>query len=519
MQKFACKTVKILYAVLMAAILGVLILYSKGNYFGIYCNFAIKNAPLLAMGVLLSAIVYGLRYYVLDGRIVKKEYPVDKWVRTICFVLFIFQAYASYNILVYPGWDAGGCLRDGGIIVYNYLDIYRDFLSSGWSRYPNNILMVITDTFFLWINRNFGIFSGEQTQMCIALVTCLLNTLTCLLVYKTARLYLRKSYAFAGFLLVVMSIGLNPTFSFMYTDAFGVIFPILVFYLYQKPELAVRKQWMNRIIAMILGAVGFRFKPQCGIVVIALMIMELVQCFGDEWKTHVRRMLVNILSLIVAFGMLAILMNGFCNRFGIEVDDQQSFGPAHFFMMGLNDGNDGGYSQEDVDFSGSFATKAERNSADLQRAVERLKEFGPVGLAKHTIKKINKVWGRGIFGWGIANSTSIPKSPNKVAAPFFRSWYYDNAEGTRYEYFGRFEQLVWLMILLYAFTAVWKRPEKMEPLAQCALLLAIVGLILFELIFEAHSRYVYTSVPLLALLAAVGMQGIGDAVAGRKERL
>ena len=38
-------------------------------------------------------------------------------------------------------------------------------------------------------------------------------------------------------------------------------------------------------------------------------------------------------------------------------------------------------------------------------------------------------------------------------------------------------------------------------------MLAILGLILFELLFEARARYIYTYVPIFCVLAALGMNG------------
>lgn len=511
MQKFVYRSTKILYALMMAAIFGVLLFYSKGNYFGIYCNFPIRNLSIVAVGVILSAVIYALRY-IGPAKHINKAFPYDRWVKVTVICLYIFQLYASYNILIYPGWDAGGTLRDAGIIVYHYRDIYQYLLDSGYSRYPNNLLLLVIDTVLIWINRNFGFFTGEQTQMCIAVFTCLVSSLTCLTVYKAACLYLRKSYAFGAFLVSVIVIGLNPWFSFCYTDSFGVLFPILVVYLYEKPVSQPSRRLWNRLLAMALGAVGYRFKPQCGIMVIALLAMEFVQCFSGQWKQHLKQLCLDILAFALTIGLLAAAIGVFCNRFDIVVDKELSFGPAHFFMMGLNEEREGAYLYEDVEFSGSFATKAQRNAADLERAVERIKAYGPVGLAKHVVRKLERVYDDGTFRWTMNDATSVPYPINKTATPFLRSFYYNNPEGTRYEYFGKMEQFMWVMILVYAFAAVWKRPERMETEVHCVLLLAIVGLILFELLFEANSRYLFTSVPVFILLAATGAQSIGDGI-------
>ena len=40
------------------------------------------------------------------------------------------------------------------------------------------------------------------------------------------------------------------------------------------------------------------------------------------------------------------------------------------------------------------------------------------------------------------------------------------------------------------------------------IILLIIGLVLFELLFEARARYIYTYVPVFCVLAALGMNGV-----------
>lgn len=64
---------------------------------------------------------------------------------------------------------------------------------------------------------------------------------------------------------------------------------------------------------------------------------------------------------------------------GITLDSNQSFGSAHFLMMGVNPRTHGYYASEDIDFSSSFSNKGDRNRANLQIFLQRMKNYGFAG--------------------------------------------------------------------------------------------------------------------------------------------
>ena len=71
----------------------------------------------------------------------------------------------------------------------------------------------------------------------------------------------------------------------------------------------------------------------------------------------------------------------------IELDKEESFGPAHFIMMGLNPGTNGGFLEDDVTYTYSQPTD-ERTQADTEMIRKRLEDYGPAGLLEHLEKKL-----------------------------------------------------------------------------------------------------------------------------------
>ena len=121
-------------------------------------------------------------------------------------------------------------------------------------------MLFFFELFVFKLNKYFSIFSDTQQVLCVITVNCALNTLSCLLVYKTAARLTRKLYAFFGFFLAVLSFGLSPWNIICYTDALGLIFPILTLYVFIRPQ---NTNGSPMCFSAIIGTLGYFIKPQC----------------------------------------------------------------------------------------------------------------------------------------------------------------------------------------------------------------------------------------------------------------
>lgn len=63
-----------------------------------------------------------------------------------------------------------------------------------------------------------------------------------------------------------------------YSDSLGLVFPILTFYLFMKPNKTEKMEWISKIMAVIAGCIGYNIKPQCLIMLIALFIIQFFSC-------------------------------------------------------------------------------------------------------------------------------------------------------------------------------------------------------------------------------------------------
>ena len=189
-------------------------------------------------------------------------------------------------------------------------------------------------------------------------------------------------------------------------------------------------------------------------------------------------------------------------------------------MMGLNTEEFGAYYQRDVSNSWWMETQEERTQMNLRVAAERVKEMGPVGLAQLFIRKTLTNYNDGTFCWGGEGIfyKEIPEERNTVFSPLLRNLYYGPKEIYQGEYgrgYGIWQstaQAAWLLVLLLSVVGAAYRSHRTVSVA----MLALIGLTIFETVFEARARYLYSYAPLYILLAAMG---IGRICAYKKEML
>ena len=499
MKKVVFESTKVLLGLIFCGVFVLLLLFTQCNY-ACRQSFLLPNFALFLIILLLFAGFFALNrlYQTKMPQLKSNVISVDKIVYFSCLLLFFLQVYAAFNLYFETDWDPKA------IMLYARTLMIEECISPTYfSKYPNNLLFFFFEFYVFKFNSQFGIFSGSQQVLSIILINYLLNALTCLLVYKTASLLTKKRYAFCAYLLAFLNLGLSPWSLICYTDALGLIFPILTLYVFIRP---VKHKWLSYALSAIIGTIGYFLKPQCFILLIAVLIIELIYAFKD--KSQIKPLLLSFLCIVVTFVAMKGGINALCARKNIVLNQEQSYSAAHFFMMGLNEETKGVFSADDMHYSGTFATKAERTEANLQTAASRIQNMGSLGLMKQLARKALCLYNDGTYAWQMEGSflDNVPEPPNTVTAPFLRSIYYP--DGSRYLYFTTFEQFIWLMILLLGAAGLFSSFSHKHAKTLNILWLTWIGLTVFELLFEVRARYLYTNVPLFCVLAAVGIENI-----------
>jgi hypothetical protein len=498
------------YVLLMSAMLVLLLIFQPFLNYMCKKSFLQPNAVLLLLALLLSIL--------LTKAIWKKQRRVEHALMCNshsnillgCVILLFVQVTICCNTYFVSGWDSGMVLSQA----------YR--LASGesmdvsyFSQYPNNLLLLWFYSLIFRACFAFGVTEMILGTYVILVIQCVISTVTGFLLYDLC-LHFTRSYiiSFSSWLYYAVFIGISPWLLIPYSDSMGLIFPVLLLWLYQKQRKS-KKRWAIWLLMGLVTAIGYRIKPQIVIMTVAIILVEIFAAFQNgRQKARILQMLKHITLL----ALTAVVTQAVCTAFLIPathmegLDSKRSFGPTHFLMMGLNDKKDGVYYEPDVEFSASFDTPAQRERANMNVVAERLRNYGCAGLLKHLAKKSLVNYGDGTFAWGAEGSFYLQLLPDgdNLLSPLLKQILYNN--GKYYVYFSSIEQALWLLLLFAALCSapfMWKKRNCQTLLTA---VLSMVGLTVFELLFEARARYLYIYTPVLIFIGAVGWKCFYEAI-------
>ena len=190
---------------------------------------------------------------------------------------------------------------------------------------------------------------------------------------------------------------------------------------------------------------------------------------------------------------------------GFEIDPEREMGIPHYLMLGANINSWGGYSDEDLAFGSNLDNKQLRNQEEMKEFVSRLSDMGVTGYMELFAHKAAKNFLDGTYSWRSADSFYTEIYPSRGGlCDLLRSWYYGFED--LYKYNAVIRQFLWITVLfLVPFSACCKRAFLTK---EKVLVLSILGLMLYLQIFESQARYVFTFIPLYAILARMGAKNI-----------
>lgn len=437
----------------------------------------------------------------------------DKRVNLIAFSLLVIQIYICYNIFFETGWDPGGyiiptarlMLADADISVMN--DAY-------FSMFPNNLLLVQIYYLILKINNAVGIFYGDYQLMSIVIINCVIMTISCRLIYSIVASKMSKSYAFFAYVISFCLIGVSPWLVICYSDSLCIFIPVLLLYIYMKDSLF----WgIKYPLILILGYLGFCIKPQALIIVIAIVIVIVLKKIDIPFNDIVKK---GFVTLAISGGIIILLSFGLNHLYqlqGFDTNSDRKFGMAHYLMMGLNSDTTGIYSLEDVEFSANCKNQEERSKRNIEVALERIKKLGFKGYVEFISKKTLTNYNDGTFAWGVEGNFFVgaKNDINTKISPRMKSLYY--TDGKFFNIYATLVQVIWICVICGVFLkTVFAVFDKNADYDYLIMILAVVGLTVFELLFEARARYLYIYTPIYIILGIYGFRELNNWIKERK---
>lgn len=488
----AQKSIKFLYGFMIFSILICCVLFTDIGYGRDFHNNYLPTLILIPFGIIF---IFGIL------TCLEKENFSSKYIVYIALVLFAIQAYSTWNYYFYTDWDSSILTMFANAFAHG-----EDVSGLSWyfSRYPNNIFLGIIFAGIEKIVHCMGLHSLEYFSLIV--FQCAIVSITGILLFKIIiGLLDNEILAYLGYILYILIVGLSPWVSIPYSDTIGLFFPTMIYYLYIN-----RNNCKNSLVLWIKIAIftwiGYKIKPQIVILFIGIVLIEILS-FVKEKIVYKKTIIGIVLGIIIAeFGV-----NTLINKIPLTMDENQSFGMEHYFMMGMNPDSMGVYSEEDVQFSGSFLSKDLRKEADLREAFMRIDQMGVTGCVKQEIRKTLTNYNDGTFCWGGEGTFFVTVFDEKhlPGNSLLRGLYYTGAYadiGRYYSVWSNFEQMLWVTILVMNVASIFAQKASSVNV----LMLGIIGLTIFELLFEARARYLFSYIPLYIVISIYGIGGIKE---------
>ena len=488
-------------------------------------EFMLSNGYVMALGLVLT---------VMFCLIAKKEssdaHKLEDWLTKhtaktlpICTaLLFAAEVVFVSSGFFYSDWDPAGVLDAVyKIMHHDQMSINADYFSA----HPNNLMLVWIYVIVLKLSSIFG----TESVLAISVFQCLLFSMTGVLIFRTVCRVFRSTGArfpyiasWITWIIYAAVVGMSPWLIITYSDQVGLIFPVLILHIavrmkYRLPEEKGQDEKNNLKdfgiwgIIGILSAIGYSIKPQTVIVTIAVIMVEIVQFFAPLVKGK-KEVIKNLVLSLLIFGVSMMLVHFLIVKavypsLGIPLNSEKEFGMPHYIMMGLNPETDGVYSNDDTNFTNELP-RPERGRKNMEVARKRLDGYGTAGFIRHLFRKTMINFGDGTFAWGIDGNFfagtdfgDMPYvSPNSLT-PHILAWIQVGAEHNAL--FSMIEQGMWLTILALSLLA--GLPAGKYGWFRDVVLLSLLGLFIFELIFEAKARYLFIYVPFWIIAAVLGI--------------
>ena len=460
-------------------------------------NFTLVILDIMVLYILFMAIKFTKKYYYAFAKA-----NADKIILAFTIILFFVQLFIGYNIVFYTGWDVGGIILPAAkAAAYGES---MDSFTGYFSVYPNSIFLVWIQSKIIYFAGFFGVDNLKLELMFSTAVNSVISCLTGWLTYECVKKLINKKWALCSWILFVLFIGISPWFVIPYSDSLGLFLPILIFYIYIK-KFKENHTLVKWLLIGLTSFIGYNIKPQVIIIFIAIMIVETFKFIFLEKKQKEKKILVA--GVLAAALLVASIFNSFAiNQTGLKINKQLTFGMTHFAMMGMNSERDGVYNYNDVVYSSSQATPEARKKANIDKIKERLNSFGALGYLKFLEKKALVNYGDGTFAWGEEGQfyNQLFDNPSAISK-FLKSFYYN--DGAHYYILSTFEQAIWIAVIFSMLGIVFIKKNKLDKRI-VVLMMSLVGLTIFEMIFEARARYLYIYAPIFIILSIIGLKNI-----------
>lgn len=501
-----------LYALVTAVIAAVVVFAYDAVEF--YCKayrggFALSNTALAGIALMLIAGGYVLlkRRFAQAERASAPEAKMPVWLLWgPPVLLFAAEVFTGYHIYAIQSGDIRRMIETGFFLGRGKYELIE---TAYFEIYPNNIPLAALFAAVMKTLLALGLEPGIEryTAILMVLQCCVGLAASAAVMHLSWSFLRRKGMCLAVFAVYAFLVGLSPWYAAPYSDGMALAFPVVTAALDLYSRKAERSgpgrlfSWMG---VGALGALALMIKPQSAIVFIAIVLYDAARCLLGGltgWKQTLMKLTAVLCVFAVVTGPVQTAIQ---NVSGLGKDEEKRISVLHYLYMGLDWATNGSYAAWDRISEEDVPAYEERNRQYLEMIGERIGDLTPVKFVQHFGRKLLVNFSDGTFAWGYDGYQALEEK-HEVLSPLLRSYFW--GDGENHVQLATVEQLLWLIVLMLCPLAAGSRKKlalagnRAEAETYSVLMLSVLGIVAFNMLFEARARYIYVMVPVMALLA------------------
>ena len=427
---------------------------------------------------LITVLIFAVKLFGCLNKKTLKSISIISLLIIICFQVFFW-----INFKVNPSWDFG-------VIFFQAEKFSQGQVMFGeyfYNNYPNNIGITLA---LGYIFKIFSFLGGTDYLNFAILINIIIIDITVVLIY----LFKNKMYGeIVSTTISMLMILITPLYTYttiVYTDTLSMIFPLIIFYIYYI--FIDNNSKGNNLAALAIGIIislGVIIKTNVVLGLIALIIYIIFT------KRNIKEILKIVITIVISFILTFNIYKIIAQRHIPIPLSEAGFPYTHWVMMGL-DGN-GSYNPNDVDFTQNIEGKENKKKANIQEIKTRLSKYGVSGYLQFLNGKLKYTWSDGTLF-----------APEKLRRSPIENNRYQNyiigEDRDIYLYVSQSSYIVVLGLILLGAISLFKKEININYLFN----IAIVGVVLFLILWETRSRYIVCFLPILILSASNGLNYI-----------
>ncbi|CCZ90759.1 putative membrane protein [Clostridium sp. CAG:167] len=447
--------------------------------------------------LLLPVVLFGVDKLFRREKLVPTRWNYQiAWfcVSAICAVIMFVIAYSVRVQSL--SWDWGKVIRSAS--EYTLTGGLED--AAYFARYPNNQLWYVVLAAFFGIIHKISPGAGvEEFYLASIAFGCVMTVMSILLLHHIAVIVWDEKKALIVGMMAWLCVPLYLWAMYAYTDTAGMLLLMTMLYCYVKAVNSNTNRMFNLWICLfgVFAAVSFLIKVTVFIFAIAAILMFVLQKL--PWKKIVLGLLIVLVSFSGTYSLcnwavstVIPLEEPFC--------DAHEFPLTHWIMMSLGYG---GYQEKDVQYTESFNSYEKKKEANIEEIKKRLKGRSlSQNFRFFAYDKQVRTWGDSTFSCCDYLSRE-PKNPDGFLEKFV------TMDGSKNWMLLLYTSLYYAMILVgmllsvcYTVRQKSYSDRKKIPIFACAV--SMLGIGLFQTIWECNSRYLVVFIPIMILLAFDG---------------